>query len=35
VAPGAPVKPVQANHQPPVGEMSAHKTDPAKSGAVQ
>lgn len=38
VAPGAPVKPVQANHQPatePAAEMSARKSDPGKPGAVQ
>jgi membrane fusion protein (multidrug efflux system) len=38
VAPGAPVKPVQAKQQPPAepaAEMSARKTDPGKSGAAQ
>jgi membrane fusion protein (multidrug efflux system) len=38
VAPGAPVKPVQANHQPasePAAEMSPRKSDPGKPGAVQ
>ncbi len=34
VAPGAPVKPVQAHRQP-GGEMSARKTDAGKAGVVQ
>jgi membrane fusion protein, multidrug efflux system len=34
VAPGAPVKPVQANRQS-GGEMSARKADPGKAGVVQ
>jgi membrane fusion protein, multidrug efflux system len=34
VAPGGPVKPIQANHQP-AAEMSARKTDPEKAGVTQ
>jgi membrane fusion protein (multidrug efflux system) len=34
VAPGGPVKPIQANHQP-AAEMSARKTDPEKAGVTR
>lgn len=34
IAPGAPVKPVQANRQP-EGEMSARKTEPEKARVGQ